>query len=28
LVTVQWSELWHVKSLQSLCLDIGDKCRS
>jgi len=28
LVTVQWSELWHVNSLQSLCWEIGDKCRS
>ena len=27
LVTVQWSELWHVNSLQSLCWDIGDNCR-
>jgi len=28
LVTVQWSELWHVNSLQSLCWEIGDKSRS
>jgi len=25
LVTLQWSELWHVNSLQSLCWEIGDK---
>ena len=28
LVTLQWSELWHVNSLQSLCWEIGDKSRS
>jgi len=28
LVTVQWSELWHVNSLQTLCWEIGDKSRS
>ena len=28
LVTVQWSELWHVNWLQSLCWEIGDKSRS
>ena len=28
LVTLQWSELWHVNSLQSPCWEIGNKSRS
>jgi len=28
LVTVQWSESWHVNSLQTLCWEIGDTSRS